>query len=217
MNPRHTRLPTSYSMTNPSTILLPTDFTGRCDRARDRAVQLARDCGARLVLMHVLSDGSGSRTEHNDDIARVQSRLRNEVRDDGIAVVTHTATGDVAQAILDASATFEADLIVTGISRRDGLGDYIVGSTVERVARTSRLPVLVVKETAAQPYRSVMVATDFSGPSADAFHAAAAMFPTAQFWLVHAYHVRLEALRGREGPAAAQQAEIAAELDVEIP
>lgn len=217
MNPRHTRLPTSYSMTNPSTILLPTDFTGRCDRARDRAAQLARDCGARLVLMHVLSDGSGSRTEHNDDIARVQSRLRNEVRDDGIAVVTHTATGDVAQAILDASATFEADLIVTGISRRDGLGDYIVGSTVERVARTSRLPVLVVKETAAQPYRSVMVATDFSGPSADAFHAAAAMFPTAQFWLVHAYHVRLAALRGREGPAAAQQAEIAAELDVEIP
>src|SRR5690606_23813419 len=35
----------------------------------------------------------------------------------------------------------------------------------------------------------------------------------AAITLLHAYHVRLETLRGREGPAVAQQVDIAYELD----
>lgn len=201
------------TMTVPSTILLPTDFTARCDRSLTRALQLARAWGASLVLLHVLNDSHNSSASKSEDIARAQARLQGEVRDESVAVQTHIATGDVAEAILGASRTFGADLIVTGISRRDEFADFIVGSTVERLARISRLPILVVKERAAKPYDNIMVATDFSGCSADALRAAITMFPDARFSLVHAYHVQLEILRDREEQAGVKQAVIATELE----
>src|SRR3546814_14776523 len=58
-----------------------------------------------------------------------------------------------------------------------------------------------------------MAATDFSECSRTALTTAVNLFPATAITLVHAYHVRLETLRGREGPAAAQQADIAMELD----
>src|SRR3546814_14877895 len=58
-----------------------------------------------------------------------------------------------------------------------------------------------------------MAATDFSECSRTALTTAVNLFPATAITLVHANHVRLETLRGREGPAAAQQADIAMELD----
>src|SRR3546814_3467218 len=57
-----------------------------------------------------------------------------------------------------------------------------------------------------------MAATDFSECSRTALTTAVNLFPATAITLVHAYHVRLETLRGREGHAAAQQADIAMEL-----
>ncbi|MEW9856459.1 universal stress protein [Novosphingobium sp. M1R2S20] len=200
-------------MTVPTTILFPTDFAGRCDRPRERAALLAREWGGRLVLLHVLSGESANLVVLEEATGRAEASLREEVRGEGFEVATKVATGDVAQAVLEAATQFEADVIVTGLSRRDGLSDYLVGSTVERVARSSRLPVLVVKEQSAAEYRRIAVATDFSTSSTEALRVALATFPRATFSLVHAYHVRWEAIRGRDEPAAAQQAEIADELD----
>lgn len=199
--------------TDPCTILLPTDFTERCERSRERALQLARAWGAKLVLLHVLRDSSAPSAEKDEKIAQARARLQNEAQDESTPIESHIAVGDVAAAILDASAKFAVDLIVTGISRRDEFADFIVGSTVERVGRASRLPVLVVKEKAANPYCNIMVATDFSDCSAEALRAAVALFPEARFSLVHAYHVPLEALRDREVQADVRQAEIAIEFD----
>ncbi|MQW97366.1 universal stress protein (plasmid) [Sinorhizobium fredii] len=41
---------------NPSDIILATDFSARCDRAQDRAVQLAIEWNATLTAVHPLSD-----------------------------------------------------------------------------------------------------------------------------------------------------------------
>src|SRR6218665_3256022 len=38
----------------PRNILLATDLSQRCDRAHDRAIELARRWGARLTVVHVL-------------------------------------------------------------------------------------------------------------------------------------------------------------------
>ena len=200
-------------MVTPQTILLPTDFTGRCDRSRDRAVLLARAWGARLVLLHVLEDDATIPWDREEAIDRAQAKLESEVQDDDIVICTRVAFGDVTSTILDVAAEFSVDLIVTGISRKDELGDFLIGTTVERLARRAGLPLLIVKVRAEDEYRQLMAATDFSECSRTALITAVDLFPSAAITLVHAYHVRLEALRGREGPAAAQQAEIAMELD----
>ncbi|RSV14787.1 universal stress protein [Sphingomonas sp. ABOLG] len=196
------------------TILFPTDFSGRCDRPRARAVQLARQSDAQLVLLHVLTepDTELMASERCAELEHVEARLRAEVDDVTVTVTTILAHGDVANAILTAAKRVEADLIVAGISRHDEIGDFVVGTTVERLVRHAHAPVLVVKESARQDYQRMMVATDFSDCSAAALRTGLAMFPDAEVTLLHAYSVPLETLRGREGPAAALQAEIAFEL-----
>ncbi|ARR57595.1 MULTISPECIES: universal stress protein [Sphingomonadales] len=199
----------------PRTILFPTDFSGRCDRARDRAIQLASEWRAHLVLLHVQRDPDPADMLDGLQAAesRLHARLRAEVADPDIPVETRLATGAVSQAVLEASTACGADLIVTGISRHDDIGDFLIGTTVERMIRHAHAPVLIVKEKTQHHYRRVLVATDFSGCSAQALRTAMAAFPAAEITLVHAYHVPLEALRGREGPAAALQARIAYDLD----
>lgn len=200
-------------MATPRTILLPTDFTGRCDRSRDRAVLLARAWDARLVLLHVLEDDATLPWGRDEALDRAQAKLESEVQDDDIAICTRVAFGDVTSTILDVAAEFSVDLIVTGISRKDELGDFLIGTTVERLARRAGLPLLIVKGRTEAEYRQLMAATDFSECSRTALTTAVDLFPMAAITLLHAYHVRLETLRGREGPAAAQQADIAYELD----
>lgn len=195
-------------------ILFATDFSGRCDRARDRAVRLARHWGARLILLHVWNpapgeDAGAEGTEH----ARLVARLRAEVEDGSVDVEARIASGNVADAIVEAASENAVDLIVTGLSHIDELSDFLVGTTVERVLRHARSPVLVVKKQPRGGYGQIMVATDFSDCAQAALEVAGALFTDASFTLVHAYHIRLEALRGKEEPAAVRQAEIAAELD----
>src|SRR5690606_17789250 len=122
-------------------------------------------------------------------------------------------TGAVSQAGLEASTACGADLIVTGISRHDAIGGFLIGTTVDRMIRHADAPVLIVKEKTQHHYHRVLAATNFTGLSAQALRTAMAASPAAEITLVHACHVPLEALRGREGPAAALQARIAYDLD----
>lgn len=199
----------------PKVILFPTDFSARCDRPRDRAVRLAQLWGATLVLLHVNETPDHGLAENRQpDEARLTARLRAEVDDPAIEVETRLANKDVADAIIQTASDVAADLIVTGLSRRDELGDLVIGTTVERVVRHTSSLVLVVKDRPQADYTQLMVATDFSDCSALALETATTIFPTAAVSLVHAYQVRFEGLRGREGPAAARQVEIVDELEV---
>lgn len=193
------------------TILFPTDFSARCDLPRERALQLAREHGASLVLLHVVGTAEAALSAAGR--AAVETKLRAEAEGEGIAVETRLGFGEAWEAIVQSARDAGADLIVTGISRHDEISDYVVGTTVERVMRHAQAPVLVVKAPVRQEYRRLMVATDFSDCSAAAVQAAMDLFPDAEPTLLHAYRVPLEALRGREGPAPELQAEIAFELD----
>ncbi len=194
-------------------ILFPTDFSGRCDRARDRAVRLAQRWDARLILLHVrLTPSDNGAGDESLEQARLETRLREEVGEGSIDVEVRIASGDVADAIVQAASEVAADLIVTGLSQRDELGDFLVGTTVERVVRHASSPILVVKHQPRADYEQIMVATDFSDCAQAALETAGALFSNARFTLVHAYKVSLEGLRGKEEPAAIRQVEIATEL-----
>ena len=198
-------------MTVPKTILLPTDFSDRCNRPRDRAIQLAREWGARLVVLHVLPRAARVVTEQ--DVTQAEARLRVEIQAPDIEVVTLLALGSVVNDILNIATEVEANLIVMGISRHDEISDFVVGTTVERVVQHGRVPTLIVKTMAGPHYSNLSVSTDFSDCSIIALHAAVDLFPAAKITLLHAYQVRLETLRGRDGPAGDRQAEIAFEME----
>jgi nucleotide-binding universal stress UspA family protein len=95
--------------------------------------------------------------------------------------------GDPAEAIVRVAEARRCDLIVTGIARDELLGRFTLGTTVDRLLRSSRVPVLVVKNRARLPYRHVAVAIDFSETSRYALEAALQCFPEQALTILHAY------------------------------
>lgn len=178
----------------PRTILLATDRSARCDRALDRAVQLARHWEARLIVLNVLErvpDGA----DGGELVQRLKAQLFRDMPE-LIPFQVEVRIGSVAETVLETAETAAADLIVTGVARYNELGDYILGTTVDRLVRASRAPVLVVKGRVRGDYAKLMFGCDYSEGSARALQALPA-FPRAKAALVHAYHVPFEGFVSR--------------------
>ena len=97
-------------------------------------------------------------------------------------------SGDPLARILETADAYGCSLIVTGTARDETLGRLLLGTTVEKLARQARQPVLVVKNRPRRPYRDVLVATDFSAGSRQ-LRAALYLVPEADLTLFHAYDV----------------------------
>ena len=97
-------------------------------------------------------------------------------------------SGDPLARILETADAYGCSLIVTGTARDETLGRLLLGTTVEKLARQARQPVLVVKNRPRRPYRDVLVATD-SRPARGRLRAALYLVPEADLTLFHAYDV----------------------------
>lgn len=136
------------------TILHPTDFSTPAKNAFDRACALARDYGARLVVVHVKPIapivGSEFGTVFPPEPAGVSEGLRNQLasvrpEDAAIPVEHHLLEGDAGGQILRLAGECRCDLIVMGTHGRTGLGRLLLGSVAEAVVRKAPCPVLTIK------------------------------------------------------------------------
>jgi nucleotide-binding universal stress UspA family protein len=177
----------------PAHILLATDFTARCDRAQDRAVQLALYWDASLTAVHALTDVAltddrAVREAYRTAGQRNAANLREELACvDGLRSSVVVEEGPVDEVVLDAARRERADLIVTGISRSGPLARTVVGSTVTSLARRAPVPTLVVKKKVLHTEERVVVATDMSDSSRDALETVLRWFPLRKLVLFHAF------------------------------
>lgn len=191
-------------------VLLATDLSYRSDRAMDRATMLAAEWRTRLVALHVLEEPAPvsdlpSWRRPPDPLQAARQRVRNDLRGaEGVEVDVLVERGEPATVILEVSGRLGCELVVTGVARDETLGRALLGTTVEKLTRAADVPVLVVKSRPREPYRQVVVATDFSEGSRQALEAVLTLLPTAQVTLFHAFDVPYEpALRD---PMAAREA-----------
>jgi nucleotide-binding universal stress UspA family protein len=78
-----------------------------------------------------------------------------------------------------------ADLVVWGAAAVRSLRTSFTGQPVEKLLRTARRPVLVVRRAAKQDYRSLIVAVDFTEASRGLVDLGFALSPSAQVELFH--------------------------------
>lgn len=145
-------------------ILVPIDGSACSAAGLEHAIGLARDCGARLHLVHVLDAypmvatmgvewSSAESWDAMLQAAREQGeRLMKDAQDRaqaaGVAAerdVIEFPSLRVADAIVGEVARRNADLIVMGSHGRRGISRLMLGSDAERVLRTAPVPVLVVR------------------------------------------------------------------------
>lgn len=160
-----------------------------------RAVSLARQHGARLIVLHVieaLPDDSLPATVNGAQLVDlIRSEADSQIRAalDGAEAEIHIETGRPYEAIDRLAAG--ADLIVIGEGTARNLRERMFGSTADRVVRGAEKPVLVVKNPGNAPYAKLAAATDFSACSLAAARLGAEIAPDAVLQLVHAVEIPL--------------------------
>lgn len=187
-------------------VLATTDLSAPARHAAERAALVAKDTGATLQVVHVISDpvlGSlrrlieGSpddvelrlRGKIDRDVARLGEHLAQTL---GAAVPADVVTGPLIARILGHAAAMRADLLVLGAQGASFMRHLMLGSTAERLVRKSDRPLLVVKQPPHERYRRVLVAVDFSRPSLAALDLARAVAPHADLVLFHSYDIPYE-------------------------
>jgi nucleotide-binding universal stress UspA family protein len=181
-------------------ILVATDFSPTATQAAHQAALLARASKpARVELLHVLPSLArwarwcGPSAESTERFAHARVRmdaLLPALRSgSAVAIEGRVVSGKFADTIADAAAN--VDLVVVGAPGR-WLSNLVLGSTVHRLLRRTRRPVLVVRQSPASPYRRVLVALDLLTSPAKALASARVVAPQAHFDVLHAYRAPLE-------------------------
>ena len=135
------------------TILHPTDLSEHADNAYQLARLIARECGARLIVLHVVGmhvdlpqsihTEMGLAFDCSGDYQRYDEALRDYLHErfeanPDVRVETRLIYGAAAAAILRIAEDAGCDLIVMGTHGRGGLGQLLMGSVAVSVLRKAR-------------------------------------------------------------------------------
>ncbi len=134
------------------TILHATDFSACSEAAFDLARALARDYGARLIVLYVAPPPVAAYGEmitalaEADSVEAARESLRRMHTPGPEVPVEHRVeVGGAAERILAVAAETDSSLIVLGTHGRTGLGRLLMGSVAEVVSRKAPCPVLTVR------------------------------------------------------------------------
>ncbi|AOE87239.1 universal stress protein [Pseudomonas sp. TCU-HL1] len=156
-------------------LMLATDLSNRSDLALRRAARLVRQFDCPWFILHVVDeDQPQPRLEREVEYVR---RYLNEHVDAftelaGRAPEIWVEVGDPAKHIAECTRWTEIDLLVVGSHRKSPLRDIFVGTTLERLVRTSHVPILLVNKDVEDDYRAPLLAADCSPGSAQAMRTA---------------------------------------------
>ena len=191
-------------------ILVATDFSETAAAALDWAVELARQQGARVELIHAVTIPPSipgyiptADTDFQEEVIRAaETRLAEAtagLTDKRIPITTFLLPGTPSQVILERADAISPLAIVLGTRGLTGLRHLLLGSTAQRVVHGARCPVLAVHPGDLGKHRSIrtiLVPTDFS-PAAElaiatAHRLLAPLERDARLILVNAFNLPIE-------------------------
>jgi nucleotide-binding universal stress UspA family protein len=186
-----------------ATVVGATDFSAAAGQALQRAALLAGEHGAALRLVHVVEPDflltlRDLLVTHRDLQAAVADQARMELgastqalqQAQGLAATPVVRVGNVLQELADEER--QADVLVLGALGSHNLREMVLGTTADRLLRTARRPLLVVKNAPEGPYRKVLVLADLSPASGPSLAFAARLAPQAALRVLHAVDVPFE-------------------------
>ncbi|HZN46534.1 MAG TPA: universal stress protein [Ramlibacter sp.] len=140
-------------------ILVPVDGSETANKALVAALQMARENGGRVRLMHTLDELAYlSGFEVSGDLIKVAREYARKVLDDALAMakaagvpadtkLVEGAGTRLGETVADEASAWEADLVVVGTHGRRGVSRVLLGSGAEQVLRLAPVPVLAVRAT----------------------------------------------------------------------
>jgi nucleotide-binding universal stress UspA family protein len=141
----------TYDFTN---VLVAVDGSDGSSKALDCALSICQAVGAELTALAVegrlpayaASIGEVDEVKQEKDVffRTVLTQAREQARERGLEIHTDLVPGHAAEVITHYAKAHGHDLIVVG-HRGHFLGDYLLGSTADRVTHHAHCPVMVVR------------------------------------------------------------------------
>ena len=147
---------------NVKKILAPIDFSPHSMEAMRAAMELAKDVGAEVHLVHVIAPHHtfiplplATSAEQSRELAREAAMLEQAEEElahlkkdefgDSNKVFTFAAVGHPVQKLVDYAKEQSIDLIVMATHGRSGIEHALLGGTTEKIVRNSPCSVLVIR------------------------------------------------------------------------
>lgn len=138
-------------------ILVPIDGSETSTKALVAALQMARDSGGQVRLIHSVDElAYVSGFEYSGNLVEIARDYATKLLDDGLAVARSAGVEAdtklidfpgqrLGETVMDEARKWNADLIVVGTHGRRGIGRILLGSGAEQILRMSPVPVLVIR------------------------------------------------------------------------
>ncbi|MET0398325.1 MAG: universal stress protein [Longimicrobiaceae bacterium] len=157
-------------------ILAATDLTEGGDVVLRAAGRLARALCAELHVVHALEfpfadfpglrgSAAAFRNRAGEAVELLDEQIARTLPPGIVAASRQVVIRRASRAIFERAREVSADLVVLGPHRRRGRTGGFLGTTADRVIRSSDAPCLVVRDDLSLPLRRVMVPLDLSEPS----------------------------------------------------
>ncbi len=166
-------------------VLLPVDFSESTAPVTAQAVNLCRQFGGSLVLVHVLEQ-LGGREEAEVSLRELQHQIESQGVQVHQAIVHH---GNPHAVILSTANALDVNVIVQGAAPKS-LAERLLGSTTaNRVMHRAVMPVWCVHKRPMKNKGRILVAVDFSSASDQAMRTAVHLARNTESAL-HIVHVK---------------------------
>ncbi|KRW61638.1 universal stress protein [Pseudomonas sp. TTU2014-080ASC] len=183
-----------------SHILIAHDLRDTADIALCRAVQLARQFGARLSVLHVLKPNASQQEQEQAQRALDKSLTLYAPKSELLI-----RSGKPSDVVLQQVIETGCDLLVLGSHNQRH--DLFPGTSLDRIARNCRVPLLLVTRNDFRPYQRGLAAIDFSLCACSALGHGYRLLPeTATLHAVHVFDPGKGTPKQVEAQLATQQA-----------
>ncbi len=189
-------------------IVVGVDIFEKSNDVLKRALALANEHKANLFIVHAVRTpwlavpsyfGSKEIGIDKEGITKkIEKKIKALNKDSKVSCFIFVKEGNAADIILYESKLNQADMIVIGKHSRAKGRKGFVGTTAQKIAHLSHLPVLIVNNNAKKPYKNIIAPTDFEMQSKQSVLFAKNVFPTAKINIIHAFETIY-----MEGPYAA--------------
>ncbi|MDO6438760.1 universal stress protein [Cyclobacterium sp. 1_MG-2023] len=157
-------------------ILFATDFSENAEKSLDFALNLARNHGAELIMLHVFEVPTAWEYPYIEDPLDMEQQGIREAEKKLVALFeSHTGSDEVldvtyltvendsmTKGILEAIEKSSADLVVMGTKGGSKVKELLIGSTTKSLLSKSPVPILAVPENVlAFKLKKVLFASDF--------------------------------------------------------
>ena len=176
-------------------IIVGIDIFAKSNNVLKRAFMLAKENGAELFIVHAVQTpwlsipsyfgGKEIAVDTKGIEKKIEKKIKALQKDTKVPYSILVKEGSADEILLYESKLLKADMLMLEGNRK-GKKNFL-GTTAEKVAHQSHLPVLLVKNSVKEPYQNILAPTDFNTQSKQSILFAKNIFTDAKIKAIHTY------------------------------